>query len=133
MKKIFAAILVTLAMTGTAIAGSNYKLSLDAPKTAKVSTKSQAKVKVEPTEGYKMNLEFPTKLTLTAPDGVTLEKTKIAAGDVRIDKKAAEFDIVFTATSPGKKAFTGEVKFAVCTDKDCLPQVEKVAFEVEVK
>src|SRR5688572_10369363 len=124
MKKILAAILVTVAMTGTAIAGSNYKVNVSAP-AAKVSTRSIATIKVEPTDGFKMNLEYPTKVTLTAPEGVTLEKAKITVKDkdaLRIDKASAQFDVAYTADKPGKKTITGEVKFAVCTDDECVPK-----------
>jgi hypothetical protein len=133
MKKIVAALLVTLAMTGTALADSKYNVSVDAPKTAKASTRTTAKVKVAPAGGYKMNLEYPTKLKLTAPEGVTLEKATLAKADGRVDTKSAEFDVAFTAETRGKKTFTGEFKFAVCTENDCIPQTEKVSFDVEVQ
>jgi hypothetical protein len=135
MKKILAAILVTVAMTGTAIAGSNYKVNVSAP-AAKVSTRSVAKITVEPTAGYKMNLEYPTKVTLTAPEGVTLEKAKITLKDAdaaKIDKASAQFDVAYTADKPGKKTITGEVKFAVCTENDCIPQSERLSFDIDVK
>jgi hypothetical protein len=132
MKKILAALFVT-AMAGTAFAGSNYNLSVKAP-SAKVSAKSVASIIVEPTSGYKMNLEYPTKVTINAPDGVTLEKAKLTAKDAKkLDKASAEFDIAYTATQPGKKTFTGEIKFAVCTENNCDPKVEKLSFDVDVK
>lgn len=133
MKKAFSAILVVLAISGSAFAGSNYELSVKAP-AAKASEKSVAKIKVVPTNGYKMNLEYPTKVTINAPEGVTLEKAKQSKSDaVKLDKGSAEFDVAFTAASAGKKTFTGEMKFAVCTDATCDNKVEQLSFTVDVK
>jgi hypothetical protein len=133
MKKILAGLLVTVAMMGTAVAGSHYKLSVSAP-SAKVSAKSSAKITVVPTDGFKMNLEYPTKVTLNAPAGVSLEKAKLTAKDaVQLDKSAAVFDVAFTASEPGKKTITGEMKFAVCTENSCDPQTQAISFDVDVK
>jgi hypothetical protein len=134
-KTLTIAALFLTAVTGTAFAADNYALSINAP-SAKASAKSTATIKIEPKGGYKMNLDYPTKLTLTAPDGVKIEKTKLTKADtdeVKVDKSAAAFEVKFTAESKGKKSFTGEVKFAVCTENDCQNKVEKVAFDVEVK
>ena len=133
MKKTISAILAVLAISGTAFAGSNYKLSVEAP-SAKASVKSVAKITVVPTNGYKMNLEYPTKVSITAPEGVTLEKAKLAKADAaKLDKASAQFDVAFTSASAGKKTFTGEMKFAVCTEETCENKVEQLSFVVDVK
>ena len=133
MKKTISTILAVLAISGSAFAGSNYNLSVQAP-AAKATVKSVAKIKIVPTGDFHMNLDYPTKLTITAPDGVTLEKAKQAKSDaVKFDKDSAEFDVAFTAAAAGKKTFTGEMKFAVCTADNCSPQTSPVSFTVEVK
>ncbi|HZF50390.1 MAG TPA: hypothetical protein VE093_17150 [Polyangiaceae bacterium] len=133
MKKILAGLLVTVAMMGTAIASSNYKLSVSAA-SAKVSAKSSATITVVPTDGFKMNLEYPTKVTLNAPAGVSLEKAKLTAKDAKqLDAKAAIFDVAFTASEPGKKTITGEIKFAVCTENSCDPKSQQIAIDVDVQ
>lgn len=127
------AMLFVVALAGTAYAADNYKLSVAAP-SAKVSARSVAKIRVEPTSGFKMNLDYPTKVTITPPEGVTLEKAKQTAKDAtKLDKTAAEFDVAFTSADKGKKTFTGEIKFAVCTENNCDPKVEKLSFQVDVK
>jgi hypothetical protein len=133
MKKILAGLLVTVAMIGTAAAASNYKVNVSAAP-AKVSAKGSATISVEPTDGFKMNLEYPTKVTLKAPDGVTLEKSKLSAKDAsKLDKTGAVFNVAFTASEPGKKTVTGELRFAVCTDNECLPKTEAVSFVVDAQ
>jgi hypothetical protein len=134
MKRALAsAILLVAALAGTAFAADNYKLSVEAPKAA-VSARSVAKIKVLPTSGFHINVDYPTKVTITPPDGVTLEKAKQTSKDaVKLDKSAAEFDVAFTSSAKGKKTFTGELKFAVCTENTCDPRVEKLSFEVDVR
>jgi hypothetical protein len=41
--------------------------------------------------------------------------------------------IDFTASTAGDKAFTGKVKFAVCTETSCDPKKEELAFNVKVQ
>ncbi|MCK6587494.1 MAG: hypothetical protein HUU21_07400 [Polyangiaceae bacterium] len=133
MKKILAGLLVTVAMMGTAVAGSTYKFSVSAPE-AKVSAKSSAKISVLPTDGFKINLEYPTKVTLNAPAGVSLEKTKLTAKDAaQLDKSGVVFDVAYTATERGKKTITGEMKFATCTETSCDPQTLPLSFEIDAK
>jgi hypothetical protein len=133
MKKILAGLLVSVAMVSTAAAASNYKLNVSAAP-AKVSAKGSATISVEPTDGFKMNLEYPTKVNLKAPDGVTLEKVKLTAKDAaKLDKTGAVFNVAFTATEAGKKTVTGEIKFAVCTDDECVPKTEAISFVVDAQ
>jgi hypothetical protein len=132
-KALTIAALLLAAVTGTASAADKYDLKIDS-KAAKASTKSVASLKITPKGEFHVNVDYPVKLKLVAPAGVTLEKeTQVAKDATTFTKDAAEFKVAFTADSPGKKSFTGELKFAVCTEKDCHPQVEKVAFEVDVK
>jgi hypothetical protein len=134
MKKMFASIVAVLALTSTAFAGNpNYKVDVKAP-SAKKGEKATAKLHVEGTGKYHLNLEYPTKLTITAPAGVKLEKDKLTKAEAaKFAKEGADFDIAFTSADAGKKSFTGELKFAYCADTDCNPVTEKVAFDVDVK
>jgi hypothetical protein len=129
-----AALLMTV-LTGTAFAhDEDYAVSIKAP-AAKASEKGVAKLKVTPKGKFHMNMEYPIKLTISAPSGVTVEKAKQTAKDAtKLDQAAAEFDIAFKSDSPGKKSFTGELKFAICEEQtSCHPHAEKVSFDVDVK
>jgi hypothetical protein len=134
MKKVLtvAALLLT-AMIGTATAGEKFDLKIDS-KAAKVSAKAVAKVVITPKGEFHVNTDFPAKLKITGPSDVKIEKATLTVKDAaKLTKDVAEFDIAFTAETPGKKVFTGEVKFAVCTATDCLPQTQKIEFTVDVK
>lgn len=136
MKKILSlAALLLAATTGTALADSDYALTISAP-SAKTGSKAVAKVKIQPKGKYHINLDFPTKLTMKAPSGVTLEKTKLTKQDAaKFEETTAEFEVAFTAPdSAGKKSFEGELVFAVCEgDKACIPKHSPIEFTVEVK
>ena len=134
MKKAFATIVAVLALSSTALAGGNYKVDVKAPASAKKGEKATAKLHVEGTGGFHLNQEYPTKLTLTAPSGVKLEKDKMTKADAaKFKEDGADFEIAFTSSDAGKKEFSGELKFATCRTTDCVPASEKVAFTVEVK
>ena len=66
------------------------------------------------------------------PDGS--EKDTLRKDDaVKFAKDGADFAINFTSSDAGKKSFTATFKFAVCTDENCAPQTETLAFDVDVK
>jgi hypothetical protein len=135
MKKILSlAALLLAATTGTAIAETEYDARITAP-SAKVNAKAVAKIKVESKGEYHVNKEFPAKLILEAPAGVTLEKAKQTKSDVvKLDEKSLQFDVAFTAAEKGKKEIKGELKFAVCRgESECLPQSKKISITVDVK
>lgn len=134
MKKAIASIVAVLALTSTALAGTNYKLDLKAPSSAKKGEKATAKLHMEGTGEFHVNTEYPAKLTMDAPSGVTLDKAKQTGRDaVKFEKSGADFAIAFTSSDTGMKSFKGEFKFAVCTDNNCSPTSEKIAFDVDVK
>ena len=134
MKKAFASIVAVLALTSTAFAANEYKLDVKAP-SAKKGEKAVAKLHIEGTGDFHVNQEYPVKISVTAPAGVTLTKATLKKEDaVKFEEKGADFDIAFTSTDSGKKDFTGEAKFAVCKGKEaCKPVTEKLAFSVDVK
>ena len=136
MKKLVPALALLLAATaalGAAAAGDQYDLRISAP-AAKVAERAVASVVVTPKGAFHVNTEYPVKLKLTAPDGVTLEKDTLRGADAkRFEKAGLDFEVAFTAAASGKKTFFGELKFAVCTDTECKPTTEKVSFDVDVK
>lgn len=110
-----------------------YALQID-PGEAKVGQESKVSIRVIPQGEWHMNLEYPTKLEITAPAGTTVAKPKLEKADaVKLDEQSAEFAIAFTPSEAGDKTFTGEFKFAVCQEEACVPKTEKLEFQVAVK
>lgn len=111
-----------------------FALRITPPEDAAVGREGVVTVAAVPQKPWHINLDFPTKLALSAPDGVTLEKAELVKADAaKLDDNSAEFAVKFTPTSAGDKTFTGEFKFAVCQDEACSPVTQKVDFKVAVK
>ena len=50
----------------------------------------------------------------------------------QFDEKKARFDVPFTAKSAGDHKIMANVKFAVCTDENCVPDERDLALAVAV-
>ncbi len=135
MKKTFAiAALFVASLAGTAFAGDAYKLTVGKASGA-VNKSIKAEVKVEAQGAYHVNKEFPHKLTLEAPAGVTLEESKLTKDKAaKFTDKELAFDVSLTATKAGKSEIKGTLKFGVCEgDKACELKTENVVIAVEAK
>jgi DsbC/DsbD-like thiol-disulfide interchange protein len=117
------------------------KLAIESPADAKAGAETTAKITVTPASGYHVNTEFPIKLTLTAPDGVTLAKTEFKAGGPSKDKGDADtleesqllLGVKLTAAKSGSYTINGTFKFAVCDKDSCRPKKESIAIQVAAK
>jgi len=134
MKKALVSIVAALAFSSTAFAGGNYKVEAKTPTDAKKGTASVVRIHIEGTNGFSLNTEYPMKLDIVAPAGVKVDKTTLTRVDAaKFTATGGDFDIKFTSSDAGKKAFTGEIKFAVYKDKDMAPVAEKLSFSFDVK
>jgi hypothetical protein len=117
----------------SARADSSYNLKVET-QVAKKGSPGVARILVAPGAGYHVNKSYPWAVTVAPPAGVTVDRPKQGPSDaVRLEEAGAEFDVRFTAADVGKKTFTGELKFAVCSDSSCDPKKEKLSFVVEVQ
>ena len=113
-------------------AGDTYLVTVQPP-TATAGQAAVATVTVVPKKGWKLNEDFPTRLKVTPPAGVTLTKPMLRKADaVMFKPKMAKFAVKFTS-SAGNKQFAGKLKLAVCTDKECVPKTQKLAWSVKVQ
>jgi hypothetical protein len=117
------------------------KLAIESPADAKAGAETVAKVTVTPATGYHVNTEYPTKLTLTSPQGVTLAKAEFVAGGHdkakgdadALDEKQLAFAVKLTPGASGSYTINGSFKFAVCDASQCLPKKETIAITVAAK
>ena len=116
------------------------QLAVEAPKDVVAGAELTVKIQVTPAGPYKINKEFPTKLTLESPSGVTLAKAQLTAGghdqvkgdaDAFEDKQLA-FTVKLTPTS-GNHTINGTFKFAVCDKDTCLAKKEQISIVVAAK
>lgn len=131
MKKIVAfAALAVATFAGAAFAAEGYSIAVTSGK-GKANEKITSVIKIKSDGKYHINKEFPHKVTLTAPEGVTLESPKVK-GSVE-SETALSFAVVTTSAAAGKKDISAEIRFAVCTDTTCEPKTETVKLSVEAK
>jgi hypothetical protein len=117
------------------------KLAIEPPADAKAGTEAVARITVTPAAGYHVNTEYPTKLTLTSPSGVTLAKAELVAGGHdkakgdadALDEKQLVFAVKLTAAASGSYTINGNFKFAVCDPAQCLPKREAISIVVAAK
>lgn len=119
---------------GKAPGDDRYALVIEPPAEAKAGQEGEVVVRVVPKQPWHMNLDYPTSLKLTPPDGVTLANAVQKKGDARkLDDSSCEFAVKFTPDAAGEHEVTGEFKFAVCQDEACSPVNRDVSFKVAVK
>lgn len=111
-----------------------YTVKLATPDKVTTGAKASATLEITPKKGWHLNDEFPYKLTVTAPAGAKVAKPEQGKQDtVSFSHESMKWSIDFTASTAGDKAFTGKVKFAVCTETSCDPKKEELAFNVKVE
>ncbi len=111
-----------------------YVVTVDAPAGA-AGKDGAVKVIVRPKTGWKINLDFPTRLTIEPPADVSVAKKSQKKADAVefSEKKGATWNVSYKPNSAGNKKFSGELRFAVCTDVTCDPKRASLAFAVDVK
>ena len=143
MKKIFAiAALFVASVAGTAIAAdtapANSDLKVTAPASVKTGEAVTATISVTTKNGYHINKEYPNKLTLTAVDGVQMDKTAFVSADGVVkgpkgDENVLEFSLPFTVKAAGAKEIKGKIKYAECKATECIPVSQEVVIKVATK
>jgi hypothetical protein len=104
----------------------------------KVGSELTSNLTITPTSDFHVNVDFPTKITLEAPDGVKLMKTELTAGGSAkaqgdasaFSEKSMAFAIKATADKPGSYEIKGKIKFAVCKVDQCFPKNQPITITV---
>jgi hypothetical protein len=119
------------------------KLVIEAPADAKANAEAIVKISVTPGSAFKVNTEFPTKITLENTSGITLAKAELKAGGHDQSKGDAEtfseqnlvFAVKLTPAASGSYTINGSFKFAVCdkAGSTCLAKKEPIAIQVAAK
>jgi len=119
------------------------KLSLEPPADAKAGGEANVKLTLTAGDKYKVNTEFPTKITLETTEGVTIAKAELRAGGHDKDKGDADvfdehqmvFEMKMTPASAGSYTVNGIFKFAVCdkAGSTCLAKKEPIAIQLAAK
>lgn len=116
-------------------------LAVVVPPDAKAGSETVARITVTPAKGYHVNTEYPTKLQITPPSGVTVAKTEFTAGGhdkakgdaAELEEQGMAFAVKLTPTASGSYTINGKFKFAVCDASQCLPKKEAIAITLAAK
>lgn len=90
-------------------------------------------VTIRPQNGWHMNHEFPTSVTVAPSEGVTPVKPKVVKKEAkRFDDEGADFLLPVTLKKAGLQQAVADVSFAVCTEQTCLPENLQLALKLDV-
>lgn len=105
---------------------------------AKAGSEATAAVKLAPGPGYHVSTDYPIKLTLEAPAGVTVPKTEMTAGgrskaqgDAQtLSEQQLAFAVKATADKAGSYEIKGVLKFGICEKDSCHPKKQPITITV---
>jgi hypothetical protein len=100
--------------------GASYKLMVKAPEPGKVGATVKASVTLEPRGAYKVNMEYPLKLTVSPPESAKVAKSVMQKKDAtKMTEKGVVLHPSATLTKAGEHKFSAEFRFSVCTKAQC--------------
>jgi hypothetical protein len=113
---------------------STFSLKLVSAGPYKAGELSRFVVNLEPRGEFHVNQEYPIEISLkSSDDSTSFPKASLARPDAaQFDEKKARFDVPFTAKAAGDHKILANVKFAVCTDENCVPDERDLALAVAV-
>jgi hypothetical protein len=126
-----------IASSGSTLHADEGTLTIDKAE-GKVGSELTSNLTITPTSDFHVNVDFPTKITLEAPDGVKLMKKELTAGGSSkaqgdasaFSEKSMAFAIKATADKPGSYEIKGKIKFAVCKVDQCFPKNQAITITV---
>jgi len=111
-----------------------YIVKAEVPEASSSGEKADVKITLLPKTGWHINQDFPTKLKITAPEGIALASDTQRATDAeKFSEDAALFNVSCNPEGAGAKAFTAEFRFAMCTESTCDPKKAALAWTLNVK
>ncbi|MFW5875351.1 MAG: protein-disulfide reductase DsbD domain-containing protein [Myxococcota bacterium] len=119
---------------GPVVATETYELRAEATGPYASGELGQFVVTIVGKDGWHVNQDFPTGVTLDEAEGVTFPKPKLAKADAaEFGEEKARFDVPVTPEDEGEHRVTADVSFAICTDETCVPQQKKLALLLPVE
>jgi hypothetical protein len=83
---------------------------------------------------YHINQEYPVALSVHPTAGLSFPKAEMTKKELaQMGEKLARFDVPFTAEKPGAYHVEAQLRFAVCTPDNCVPDERTLALELSVQ
>lgn len=112
----------------------SYELTVKPPPQKAVGAKVAAEVKLVPKGPYKVNMEYPLRLEVEGPKSSKPGKLVMGSKDAaEMSKKKVLLEPTFELTSAGEHRFRAELRFSVCTKKQCELKTEKLTWVATAK
>jgi len=118
----------------SSIEEASFSLKLAEAGPYKAGELSRFVLHLEPRGVFHINQEYPIEISLRADGDMSFPKPNLARADAaQFDDNKARFDVPFTAKAAGDHKLLANVKFAVCTAENCVPDERDLALAVAVK
>lgn len=103
------------------------------PEEVPAGTSTDVELAIEPKEGLKINLEYPSwTLEIEEAEGVEFASQSFDRDDFDLQESGATVSTKVTVPEQGARQWTGRADFSVCNDETChILRDEAVAFRVE--
>jgi hypothetical protein len=109
----------------------NYVIEVAPQGTATTNQQAEVDVRLVPRNGYHVNHDYPIKLQVAAPAGVTLARAEFdRAAASEFGEPRAVFPVRYTAASAGEKQFTADFNFSVCNPQTCMLERQHLTWSV---
>jgi hypothetical protein len=91
-------------------------------------------LQLEPRGKFHINQEYPVEIAIsgTTADTNFPKATLLRPDAAEFGEKKARFEVPFTAKTTGDHKLLANVKFAVCTDENCVPDERNLALALAV-
>lgn len=119
---------------GPVVATESYELRAEAAGPYAAGELGQFAVTIVGKDGWHVNQDFPTGVTLAEVEGLTFPKPTLSKADAaEFGEDEARFDVPITPEKAGEHRVTADVSFAICTEETCVPQRKKLALRLPVE
>ena len=109
----------------------NYVIEAVTQGTPTVAQEGEVEIRLVPRNGYHVNAEYPIRLRVTPPAGVTLARAEFdKAAAKEFGDPRAIFGVRFTPAAAGEASFTADFRFSVCNPQTCLLPQENLRWSV---
>jgi len=124
----------TPAKRAVAAKAKRYRIGVIAPKGVPKGGTAIAAVSLKALEPYKVNLEYPLKLTVTGPSDVEPQTEVMGKKDAALfNKREVVLKPSCTVSNSGEHTFKAELRFSVCTAELCELKTEKLTWVARVE
>ena len=100
---------------------------------ARAGQSHQAELHILPRGGYKVNVQYPTRVQLGPSECLKQSSPALGRKDaLELTKERARFQLCYTPAIGGRCQLQAEVRFSVCNERSCDLAKETLEWTVEV-